>query len=67
MTPKKDYYGNRITLPVVGDKVLRDGYLFTVSKVLPHNDIYIIASISLKGEPGEVEIGYYDFIKLIKA
>jgi len=67
MTPKNDYYGNKITLPVVGDKVLRDGYLFTVSKILPHNDFYIIASISLKGESGEVETGYYDFLKMPKA
>lgn len=57
-----DIRGNKIILPEIGDKVIRDGYDFTVNEVIPHNDICIVASISLKGEGGSVEVGYYDYL-----
>lgn len=58
-----DIHGRQINLPKVGDKVLRDGYSFTVNTVTPHNDICIVASILLRGESGVVEVGYYDYLK----
>lgn len=60
---KLDYFGNEIILPQIGDKVLRDGYVFTVSEVTETGDIYSIASISMRGEAGTVGVGYYDFLK----
>jgi len=57
-----DAFGNKAIIPTIGTKVLRDGYSFTVTKVEPIDDVYMIASIEMKGEAGYVEIGYYDFI-----
>ena len=61
----KDILNNEITVPVIGERVLRDGYEFVVSEVIEDEDLGIVASISLKGE-GRVEIGYYDFLKHTK-
>lgn len=58
-----DINGNQIQLPKYGDKVLCDGYVFSVIEVVPNRDICIIASITLRGESGTCEIGYYDFLK----
>lgn len=63
----KDFYGNKITLPSYGDKVLRDGYEFSVTEVRENSDINIIASIVLTGRSGSVEIGYYDYLNHKKA
>jgi len=63
----KDLLGNEIRLPAIGDAVLRDGYTFSVSGVTPHRDLGIVASITLRGEGGSVEIGYYDFLTHKKA
>lgn len=57
-----DVNGNKVILPKIGDKVLRDGYDYTVNEVVPHNDICIVASILLRGEGGSVEVGYYDYL-----
>lgn len=62
-----DYYGNEIKIPSIGTKVLRGGFVFTVSEVMEIEDVFVIASISLKGNSGEVSVGYYDFIKHEKA
>lgn len=62
-TLKLDYYNNEIKLPVIGDKVLRDGYEFTVSEVVEINDTLVIASISLIRKSDSVEVGYYDYLK----
>ena len=62
MKLKNDYYGNKIELPQIGDSVLRDGYKFTVNEVFEINDLFQIASISLKGESGSVGVGYYDYL-----
>ena len=59
-----DYFGNYIKLPSIGNKILRDGYTFSVSEVIINNDICIIASITLRGQGGEIEIGYYDYCNL---
>lgn len=64
---KTDYYGNEIKLPSKGDKVLRDGYEFTVIEVTELDDINVVASIDLRGESGEVTVGYYDYLKHKKA
>lgn len=58
---------NKIELPKIGDAVLRDGYKFIVKGVRPHTDINIVASIRMRGEAGEVEVGYYDYIRHEKA
>lgn len=63
----KDVHNKEIKLPKIGDEVLRDGYSFKVRSVTPHNDIHIVASISMRGEAGEVEVGYYDYLKHKKA
>lgn len=57
-----DVNGNKVTLPKIGDKVLRDGYSFVVNEVRPHADICIIALILLRGEGGSMEVGYYDYL-----
>lgn len=67
MTHKTDYYGNPVTLPQIGDKVLCDGYQFTVTEILNHEDVCIVASISLRGEGGEIGVGYYDYLLHQKA
>ena len=58
-----DAFGNKIQLPNIGDAVFQDGYEFKVSEVIPHNDINIVASITLRGESGMYETGYYDYLK----
>lgn len=63
----KDIHGNPVKMPKFGEKVLRDGYEFTVSKVIPRSDINIIASITLRGTSGMCEVGYYDYLKHPKA
>lgn len=62
-----DFYGQAVILPANGEKVLRDGYVFTVSNVIEHDDICIIASIDLTGQSGTVNVGYYDFLNHKKA
>lgn len=62
-----DLEGDKIVLPTIGEQVLRDGYRFSVTYVLPHNDLGIVASILMRGKSGEVEVGYYDFKKHQKA
>jgi hypothetical protein len=57
----------QIILPTIGDKVLRDGYEFSVTEVLPHKDIHIVASITLRGETGTIEVGYYDYLNMKKS
>lgn len=52
-----------IQLPQPGEQVLRDGYPFRVTQVIPHRDSNIVATITLRGEAGEVEVGYFDYIK----
>lgn len=64
---EKDYYGNNVILPNIGSTVLRDGYPFTVTDVRPINEIGIIADITLKGQSGEVGVGYYDYLRHKKA
>lgn len=59
----KDLLNNEIKLPNIGDVVLRDGYEFKVSEVRKHEDLGIVASISLRGMSGEVEVGYYDYLR----
>lgn len=63
----KDLLNNEIKLPNIGDTVLRDGYKFKVTEVLPNKDLGIVASITLRGEAGEVEVGYYDYLLHEKA
>ena len=63
----KDLLNKEIRLPKIGDAVLRDGYKFKVTEVRPHDDLGIVASISLRGEAGEVEVGYYDYLLHKKA
>lgn len=58
----KDILNNEIKLPTIGDSVLRDGYTFKVSEIRPNEDLGIVASITLRGESGEVEVGYYDYL-----
>jgi hypothetical protein len=62
-----DINSREVILPKIGDKVLRDGYVFTVSEVLPHEDVCIIASITLRGEGGSCGVGYYDYLLHKKA
>ena len=63
----KDLLNNEIILPKVGDSVLRDSYEYKVAEVIPHRDLGIVASITLRGEGGIVEIGYYDYLALKEA
>lgn len=63
----KDLRNNEIQLPTIGDAVLRDGYKFTVTEVIPNEDLGIVASIGLRGEGGSVEVGYYDYLLHKKA
>lgn len=58
----KDLLNNKIKLPTIGDAVLRDGYTFKVSEVIQNQDLGIVASITLRGEGGIVEVGYYDYL-----
>ena len=58
----KDFYQREVVLPKVGDRVLRDGCEFCVSEVIPHRDIGIIATITLRGAGAIVETGYYDYL-----
>lgn len=58
----KDLFNREIELPKIGDKVLIDGYEFTVTDVRQNKDLAIIASIDLRGESGVIEVGYYDYI-----
>lgn len=60
----KDLLNRTIVLPKVGETILRDGYEFKVRSVLPHKDLGIVATINLIGLGGEIEIGYYDYMKL---
>lgn len=62
-----DAFGNKIVLPKLGDKVLIDGHVFSVAEVHEDSDVYIVASVILQGKSGQVETGYYDFIKHEKA
>ena len=65
--PMKDLLNNEIKLPNIGDVVLRDGYTFRVTEVRTHEDLGIVASITLRGESGSVEVGYYDYLLHKKA
>jgi len=58
----KDLLKNEIKLPSIGDTVLRDGYKFTVTEVIPHADLCIVASIALHGKSGSTSVGYYDYL-----
>ncbi len=58
----KNLLGNEIVLPKIGYSIKRDGYTFRVIDVREVDDLAIIASITLKAEGGEIEIGYYDFL-----
>lgn len=62
-----DALGRKVTLPKAGDQVLRDGYTFTVTSVEESDDIYIIASVNMRGSGGCVGVGYYDYLKHEKA
>lgn len=64
---KLDAFGNKVIIPSTGQKVLRDGNVFCVTGVFETGDLYTIASVILQGKSGQVEIGYYDFIKHEKA
>lgn len=57
-----DYYGNVITYPEIGEKVLRDGYVYKVDRIIGNKDIHIVASITLRGPGGVCEVGYYDYL-----
>jgi hypothetical protein len=63
----KDVFGRNVTLPLIGDKVLRDGYEFSVEQVDKVDELEVIASIVLRGESGAVVVGYYDFLLHKKA
>jgi hypothetical protein len=58
-----DAFGKRVCCPQNGFKVWRDNKIFTVIQVVLNEDINIIASITLRGDSGDVEVGYYDFLK----
>ena len=60
----KDLLNNEITLPNIGHSVLRDSYEYKVAEVISNRDLGIVASITLRGEGGIVEIGYYDYLAL---
>ena len=58
----KDLLNNKIKLPNLGDQAIINGCNFTVTSVIPDDDLCIVATISLRNESGEIEVGYYDFI-----
>jgi len=62
----KDLLNNEIKLPAIGTKVMHGGYPFKVREVVVNSDLHLVAAITLKGEGGEIEVGYYDFLTLSK-
>ena len=61
-----DIYNNKIEIPTLGTKVLRDGFEFSVINIELDEDISMVANITLRGRSGVVEVGYYDFLKHTK-
>lgn len=48
------------TIYKIGDKVLRNGFEWTISEIIPHRDHHIVASITLSHNGNEVQVGHYD-------
>lgn len=62
-----DSNNNPVFLPHVGDKVIRSGFEFVVSKVVERHEEGMIADIVLRGDSGKVQICYYTYIAYVEA